>query len=772
MSGRQRVSNPIQGLAVAAVFGLGLSLGGAAHAAPPSDPAAKAAYDVLQKHCARCHQNGQLSQKDLDGVEHKRENAASNFGNILELEEIASNPHYVLPGNAKASRIFTEIINEKMPYDWANGQGKFDPVAPEELAALEAWIDGLKKSCDPKAYVSHSDMIGMIAADIERERIQPRRKGLRYLTLTHLANACTDEKAMKVYRQGVIKLLNSLSRSPDVVRFQAIDPGETIIRVNLDELGWTSEDWELVLKSYPYKMQPDTSFKNLLVSATDSKMPYVRADWFAYTASRPGMYEKLLKLAPDFNKLTKEEGVDIEANLKKFIAQRAGFQVSGVSRNNRLIERHPSKHGYFWTSYDFGGNKDRQNLYEHPLGPKGENAFKHDGGETIFSLPNGFQAYYLNTADGKALNTGPTNIVQDKRAKDLAVTNGISCMGCHEFGMIKAKDEIRKIALGGPGGRAFSRAELREIDALYVENERMDKILDGDAKRFQDAMYRAGLDPNLNLNGIEMITALSQRYEQDVDLTMAAAELGMTKVEFEQATAGGFKPELIPTVRRLKQNSLPRDQFEAKYRQLAELGEEEPIDDGVAANDPAPNNGGGSPAEKNGIAKVKTDVDFALTSDKDVYKLGETPIFTVVSSRDCFLTLTNIDEKDTLTVLLPNKFQQDTRIKAGVPVSFPGAKAPFIYKLGDKGKETVMAVCSDKPEVDGIKHDFDKAPLTTVKNNTRSIGERLQKQGPTRKIVVLPAQGGGKVAEGPGKGEAPKASGSDIQRTAIKIDVR
>ncbi len=761
MSGRQRVNGPVQGLAVAAAFGLSLTFAGAANAAPPSDPVAKAAYGVLEKHCARCHQTGQLSQKDLDGVEHKRENAASNFGNVMNLEEIASNPHYVLPGNAKASRLFTEIINEKMPYDWANGQGKFDPVSPDELAALEAWINGLKLSCDPKAYVSHSDMIGMIAADIERERLPQRRKGIRYLTLTHLANACTDEKAMKVYRQAVIKLLNSLSRSPDVVRFQAIDPGETIIRVNLDELNWTSDDWETVLKSYPYKMQPDTSFKNLLVSATDSKMPYVRADWFAFTASRPGMYEKLLKLAPDFNKLAKDEGVDLEENIRKFIAQRAGFQVSGVSRNNRLIERHPSRNGYFWTSYDFAGNKGRQSLYEHPLGPKGKNAFEHDGGETIFSLPNGFQAYYLNTADGKALNTGPTNIVQDKRAKDLAVTNGISCMGCHEFGMIKAKDEIRKIALGGPGGKAFSRAELREIDGLYPENERMDKILDGDAKRFQDAMDRAGLDPNLNYNGIEMITALSQRYEQDVDLTMAAAELGMTKDEFLQATSGGFKPDLIPTIRRLQQNSIPRDQFEVKYRDLAELGDEEPIDEGVqsASND-----------QKNGIAKVKTDVDFSLTSDKDTYKLGDTPVFTVVSSKDCFLTLTNIDEKDTLTVLLPNKFQQDNRIKAGVPVSFPGPKAPFIYKLGDKGKETVMAVCSDKPEVDGIKHDFNKAPLTEVKNSTRTIGERIYKQGPTRKITILPAGGGSSAPEK--VAEAPKASGSDIKRTAIKIDVR
>ena len=207
-----------------------------------------------------------------------------------------------------------------------------------------------------------------------------------------------------------------------------------------------------------------------------------------------------------------------------------------------------------------------------------------------------------------------------------------------------------------------------------------------------------------------------------------------------------------------------------RFHRGAKRADEEPIDEGSAANEDKSDKERAE-EKKNGVAKVKTDVDFALTSDKDVYKLGETPVFTVVSSKDCFLTLTNIDEKDTLTVLLPNKFQQDNRIKAGVPVSFPGAKAPFIYKLGDKGKETVMAVCSDKPEVDGIKHDFNKAPLTTVKNNTRSIGVRIYKQGATRKIEILPAGGGapapnGKVAV------APKPSGSDIKRTAIKIDVR
>ena len=58
---------------------------------------------------------------------------------------------------------------------------------------------------------------------------------------------------------------------------------------------------------------------------------------------------------------------------------RAGFQKSGVSRNNRMIERHVSKFGAFWNSYDFAGNQGRQSLFLHPLGPDGPNPFEHDG---------------------------------------------------------------------------------------------------------------------------------------------------------------------------------------------------------------------------------------------------------------------------------------------------------------------------------------------------------------------------------------------------------
>src|SRR5262249_59570863 len=82
---------------------------------------------------------------------------------------------------------------------------------------------------------------------------------------------------------------------------------------------------------------------------------------------------------------------------------RAGFNGSGVSRNNRLIERHEAGGVVYWKSYDFASNTGRQNLFARPLGPGGEGV-RPDGGEIIFNLPNGLQGHVLTDAQGRRLD--------------------------------------------------------------------------------------------------------------------------------------------------------------------------------------------------------------------------------------------------------------------------------------------------------------------------------------------------------------------------------
>ena len=121
-------------------------------------------------------------------------------------------------------------------------------------------------------------------------------------------------------------------------------------------------------------------------------VPSVHIDWFLATASTPPLYHDLLSLPLTDRELETRLEVDVARNLINapgVRVLRAGFNNSGVSNNNRVVERHTSRYGAYWKSYDFAGSVGAQNIFTHPLN------FTYDGGEAIFNLPNGLQGYYL-----------------------------------------------------------------------------------------------------------------------------------------------------------------------------------------------------------------------------------------------------------------------------------------------------------------------------------------------------------------------------------------
>ncbi len=606
-----------------------------------------------------------------------------------------------------------------------------------------------------------------MAKDIEAQT-RDRRKGMRYVTLTHFYNACASDADMVRYRQGVVKLLNSLSRSPQALKMRTIDPQRTVIAFNLADLRWTTEDWARLAGLYPYGMAPEVPAYETMVSITGTKLPWVRGDWLAFTASRPPIYYDLLKLPMTFAELEGQEGVDVKANIEAFLARRAGFQKSGVSKHNRLIERHAIPTGYFWTSYDFKSDRPAQSLFVHPLGPFGADAFKHDGGETIFSLPNGFQAYYLNTAEGERLGKGPTEIVLDDSQRDRAVTNAISCFGCHNQGIRQATDDVRAHVLDD---ESFPEKIRESVDALYAPQEEMKTLLEHDAAKFRKAMLAAGLDPDLDSQkqGVESINFLSRAYEKSVDLRVAAAEYGIAAEALAQglAEAGG---EAVRIKRRLEQGVLPRQILEVEFPDLVDkVSDNKPIE--VAALTPT------------AVEQIRDenevffdDFDLSLTSDKSLYRVNDLPVFSIKSSEDCHLTLINVEAGGDGTVIFPNKFQQDNLLPADTEVKFPGADAPFQFRLKDPGTETVIAICNATGAgADGIEHDFKTRQFTPLGNYREFL---------TRQIVV---EGAAKLAAGQkhklaaakaalgAEGSAPEDeddASEDLARTAIKLIVR
>ena len=370
-----------------------------------------------------------------------RKSAEKNFGFVLQFDKLKSDPNFIVPGNPDASKLFQKILNKEMPYDYYHDYPTdAKPVSDAEFAAIRSWITNLGSaetaSCTGP-FITPSQMVEEMAADLSSLE-KTRVADTRYFTLTHLYNACSTPEQMDIYRRAVVKLLNSLSSVSDVVQLKTIDKERTIIRFNLKDVGWQPEDWEKILAVYPYASRPDVPAYDLIASQTLTPLPFVRGDFFAFAAPRAPLYYQLLDIPDTLQALEKQIGATVDQDIAGFNVKRAGFQNSGVSRNNRMIERHAIPTGYLWASYDFSGDKDRQNFFEFPLGPgDGPHAFKHQGGEFIWSLPNGMQAYYLATADGKKLDVGPNQIVQDPKQRDFSVHEGISCMSCHELGIRK-----------------------------------------------------------------------------------------------------------------------------------------------------------------------------------------------------------------------------------------------------------------------------------------------------------------------------------------------
>jgi hypothetical protein len=479
-----------------------------------SDGLAVQAEKVLRTHCYRCH--GQ------DGV------AEGGFNFVLRRERLVSDNKYIKPSQPGESYLLSRITDEEMP-----PAGESRP-SKDEIDILRRWIvAGAPDFALPldRKFLSNADLVSFIRKDLE-EVPSRLRQHTRYFTLVNLYNAGFSDDEMETYRLALSKLVNSLSWFKKVVPPRPIDPHGTIFRVDIRDLGWDEKVWQAIIEANPYsvKMDGDDLDSSFCLSQTQCEIPHVRGDWFVAAASRPPLYHTVLQVPPTLKELLEKHfpNLDLQKDIKQESVVRVGFGRSGVSAHNRMLEWHPSRNGYFWISYDFGGDTDRKNLFRHPMGPgTGAEDFEHDGGEIIFSLPNGLQGYMLVDAEGKRIDKGPINIVSDPRRTDRTVTNGVSCMSCHYAGIIRKDDEIRKNVEANP--KSF-RDNSAEILALYKPKEEVDGLYQENIAQFREAMKQVGII-ELTETG-EPIVNMAQRFETEVDARTAAAELGMELEKF------------------------------------------------------------------------------------------------------------------------------------------------------------------------------------------------------------------------------------------------
>ncbi len=481
---------------------------GPGRAADPS--LAQKARQILSTHCSRCHG---------DNGSHK---GGMDF--ILDRDRLVVR-NKLVPGDPARSAIYKRIVEGEMPPEGAKSR----PGAAE-IAALKQWIEAGAPSTETapaaRPLITEADLLYFILADLKAT--EPRhRRFIRYFSFHNLVNAGAGAAAVRAYHHALSKLVNSLSWHPRITVPRTLDPAGGLVRIDLRDYQWTASQWSRVVALYPYTIPSKSAEFRTVAAATGTDLPYLRTDWFVATASQPPLYHDLLQLPTTDRDLERQLRVDVPLDIQEDRVIRAGFNGSGVARNNRLLERHDAAFGAYWRSYDFADNTGRQNLFEHPLGPfAGGNGFEHSGGEIIFNLPNGLQAYLLVDANGRRLDRAPIEIVSDPKRPDRAVTNGLSCMSCHFQGLIHKADQVRAHVDKNP--QVFGREEAAVVRAQYVPEDRFKALLDEDAERFRKALARTGAPPGEP----EPIVTLTLRYEGEVDLPAAAGEAGLTPGQF------------------------------------------------------------------------------------------------------------------------------------------------------------------------------------------------------------------------------------------------
>ena len=480
------------------------------HIAYAQQPLAQQAFTVFEQHCLDCH--GEFgSYTDALLIKH---------ANLIE-------DRAVIPGQPDASELYLRLLGDtdtgsQMPL----GQ---EPLDSETIATIRRWIEAGAPDWEaiPKPerrFITTEAMLQSIHTHVTSLTAFDRSFA-RYFTLTHLYNAGASDDNLRAYRNALSKLVNSLSWGSEVIKPKPIDREETIFYIDLRHYEWDikSDKWYKIEQAYPYGVQLKSSTYTTLCQETDCQLPFVRADWFIATASLPPLYHEILDLPKTDRELETRLEVDVAENIKNapgVRVWRAGFNESGVSVNNRIVERHKSRYGAYWKSYDFAGNVGTQNIFTHPLN------FTHDGGEIIFNLPNGLQAYYLSTATGKRLDEAPINIVSDAGSRDPVVRNGLSCMGCHTEGMKTFEDQVR-LVIEQNLNPSYDKAQALR---LYVEKSKMDSLVREDITRYRQAIAAAGGI----FGGSEPIQQLVKQFEGPIDATHAAAEVGLETADFLQ----------------------------------------------------------------------------------------------------------------------------------------------------------------------------------------------------------------------------------------------
>tara|TARA_R100000789_G_scaffold821_1_gene2946 strand:+ start:716 stop:3145 length:2430 start_codon:yes stop_codon:yes gene_type:complete len=713
---------------------------------------------LLQTKCVNCHD-------DLKAA------AGGGVDNLLKLDELAAG---YLDADSPADSYLLELTigeSASMPKRKMKNLEWNGPLSESEQETLNRWIlrggpaeDTVEDlSGRQRELISQAEVVELIADDLHT-LAGTQLQNARYLTISNLHNNSTiSDRELDVYRAAIVKTLNSLSRSTEVLgldtsnathKLIALDNDRTIFRFDLHVIGWTRQDWDRVAQHDPFGIVHTSGSGKKMSELTNTEIPVLRADWFVFVTLQPPLYHELIGIPKSLEELETQLGIDRLNSIKERHVARAGMESSKVSVNNRLLERIPMNKtsGAYHLSYDFASNDGVQNLFENPLGPEGaldtEHIFQHDGGEVIYNLPNGFQAYMLITAKGDRLDTAPQAIVSDSTMPGGVIINGISCLSCHYQGMkpetgvprLQTLDEIRQATLDN--FRRFNRKDRELIKELYPKHEEFLVLLESDRERFLKAMKEAGIE---QIDAEEPARALFDRFAKDLDLATVAAEFGLTQEQMKERMNRESETRLL--LQRIQRGTLKRQLFLEEFAEVANLTGQGEVRDSKEL--PMPFFGDKVPestavAEFVNPAKVlipgetgvnlidaenrtgQLQVELWTADNQKSFEENEVLAFRARANEDCFLTVVSIDPEGEISLLLPNEWHPEFTLKKGQTATIPTKEMGFEFFAMPPHGQTIVKVIATKRKlvIKGADSETLRQKGIVSLGNAKAIGVR------------------------------------------------
>lgn len=385
-------------------------------------------------------------------------------------------------------------------------------------------------------------LIDAVAADLAAAPAESRPY-LRYLSFANRVAAGTCPDQLDRERQGVTRLLNSVSRAPAPAAPRVGGPLDSLIAVDLRDYALTDpvdvdgrlydDGWEALLGESPFDVELTGAAADEISAATGTRVPLIPADALLLAASEAPLYYALLGVPATLGELRASVGLPSALDPAANGALRTGVARSRILRTNgefRVIDRYSIGSGSAGTYWE-AAKLDVGVFLADPLRVQPEVQRL-----IMYSLPNDLFAFAIYDAAGQ--RRAGAELVLDTNRDDFTAHVIDSCANCHAQGVLPALDDAGQAILSHPD--QFEPEVVSAYADAPSDSERQ-LLFASDSEPYLEALASVGVSPQ---GGDPLVLRLfAARFPASLD--SAAADLLVTPEQLE-ARLGELPPELRP----------------------------------------------------------------------------------------------------------------------------------------------------------------------------------------------------------------------------------